>query len=362
MAKDNIRLAFLGDLMPGGMISGINNKYISESLLSYLNKFDLRIATLECAIGEDIEFDAIKMQGKKSIIYSKNIDIQKLVDLNIDAVSISNNHIFDLGEEGLRNTIELLNKNNISFFGAGMNASEASKPAVIKIRNKSIAFLGYCSDSTGYGYLPIANDDTPGVNHLNIKKVIDDIIIAKQNYDYVFVMPHWGIEHTFYPPLECKRMAHKMIDAGADGVIGGHPHRIQPLSVYNRKPIFYSLGNFLFPDRYIQPPRPVWYPPEDFDDSNLPITYGFPYVTEYTKKLWKSTARIGMIGEVTLLPKIKANYRLINLSYENSIDFFKDDKKYKNGMSLIGVLINSPIYYFEGLFRRVIGKIKSLIV
>lgn len=358
---EEIKIAFLGDIMPGGILSGKTDNYISESLLAYLKSFDLRIATLECAMGDNFAFDPIKMQGKKSIIYSKNIDIQKLVDLNIDAVSIANNHIFDLGREGLQNTIELLKRNNILFFGAGMNNKEASVPVIIKKNNKSIALLGYCSDSTGYGYLPIAKDNTSGVNHLNINKVLNDIRIAKQNNDYVFVLPHWGMEHTYFPPIECKRNAHQMIKAGADGVIGGHPHRIQPLSSYKGKPIYYSLGNFLFPDRYLQPPRPVWYPPKDFDDKNMPVTYDFPYVTEYTKKLWKPVSRIGMVAEVTLLPKIKAGYKLTSLSFDNKIDFFNDEKKCKYRLSLIGIWVNSFLYYFEGHIRRIIANLKSFI-
>ncbi|SFT01602.1 poly-gamma-glutamate synthesis protein (capsule biosynthesis protein) [Porphyromonadaceae bacterium NLAE-zl-C104] len=358
---EKIKIAFLGDIMPGGILSGKTDSYISDSLLSYLKSFDLRIATLECAMGDYLAFDPVKMQGKKSIIYAKNIDIQKLVNLNIDAVSIANNHTFDLGKEGLQNTIELLKKNNILFFGAGMNSEEASKPVIIKKKNKSIALFGYCSDSTGYGYLPLAKGNTPGVNHLNINKVLSDIRIAKQNNDYVFVLPHWGMEHTYFPPVECKRNAYQMIKAGADGIIGGHPHRIQPLSFYKEKPIYYSLGNFLFPDRYLQPPRPVWYPPKDFDDENMPVTYGFPYVTEYTKKLWKPVSRIGMVAEVTLSPQIQANYRITNLSFDNKIDFFNDEKKYRYRLSLVGICVYSFLYYFEREFRRIMAKVRSII-
>lgn len=358
---DEIKIAFLGDIMPGGMLTGKTDGYISESLLSYLNSFDIRIATLESAIGDDFAFDPIKMQGKKSIIYSKNIDIQKLVDLHIDAVSIANNHTFDLGQDGLQNTIELLKKNNILFFGAGMNSEEASKPVIIKKKNKSIALLGYCSDSTGYGYLPIAKNCTSGVNHLNINKILQDIKIAKEDNDYVFVLPHWGMEHTYFPPFECKRDAYRMIRAGADGIIGGHPHRIQPLCSYKGKPIYYSLGNFLFPDRYLQPPRPTWYPSKDFDEKNLQVTYGFPYVTEYTKKLWKPISRIGMIAEVTLSSRIQARYRMTYLSFENKIDFFNDQKKYKHRLSFISIFIDSFLYRFEKEFRRIIAKVQSII-
>lgn len=362
MSKTNqIKIAFLGDLMPGGVLTGKTANYISESLSSYLKTFDLRIATLECAMGDDFNFDPIKMQGKKSIIYAKNIDIQKLIDLNIDVVSIANNHIFDLGIEGLQNTINLLKSNNILFVGAGLNYLEASNPVIIKKNNKSIALLGYCSDSTGYGYLPIAKDDAPGVNHFNINNILKDIKKAKQENDYVFVLPHWGLEHTYFPPYECKKNAHRMIKAGADGIIGGHSHQIQPLTFYKRKPIYYSLGNFLFPDRYLQPPRPIWYPPDNFNDENLPITFGFPYVTEYTKKIWKPISRIGMIAVISLLPNIKATYKLTNLSVDNKIDFFKNEKKYKRKLTIIGMFINSSLYNFEGNLRKKKTKVKSFI-
>ncbi|NMB50379.1 MAG: hypothetical protein GX997_08010 [Bacteroidales bacterium] len=101
---NNIKIAFVGDIMPGGVLHGISSGYISNRLLTYLNNFDLRIGTLERAIGDNFDFDKRKMKGKKSIIYSKNIDIEKLVLLNIDAVSLANNHVFDLGKDGLYNT------------------------------------------------------------------------------------------------------------------------------------------------------------------------------------------------------------------------------------------------------------------
>lgn len=101
--------------------------FVSAEIQSYLSKFEYRIATLEAAIGDNYPFDAEKMNGRKNIIYSKNADIQKMIELNINIVSLANNHIFDLGLDGFKNTISLLDKYNILYCGAGLNIVEASK-------------------------------------------------------------------------------------------------------------------------------------------------------------------------------------------------------------------------------------------
>ena len=83
-------------------------------------------------------------------------------------------------------------------------------------------------------------------------------------------------------------------------MIGGHTHRVQPVISYKGKVIAFSLGNFLFPDRYINKPRPTYYPDKDEDRSKYPVTDVYPYVEEPTFKIWKELGRIGMILNVAI--------------------------------------------------------------
>jgi poly-gamma-glutamate synthesis protein (capsule biosynthesis protein) len=357
----DFKIAFLGDIVPGGVLH-YQNEYINNDLKQYLNTFNLRIATLESAIGDNFDFDNEKMKGRMNIIYSLETDFNIIKDININIVSIANNHIFDLGVDGFRNTIRLLKENNIKYCGAGMNIEEASAPAVIKYEDKTIAFFAYCKYGTPFiGYVPLATVNTPGINPLIVEKVCFDIKTAKKKYDYVFVLPHWGREHTFLPPYECKTMAYKMIEDGADGVIGGHPHQIQSHITYKKRPIFFSLGNFLFPDFYMYPPRPIWYPSEKENVNTIKECdeYLFP-VSEPCKRVWKPLGRLGMIGEISVSKKLSSNHILSFLSCKNIAGFGKNVKKYYIIIYFIGIFIKTPFYKSEILIRKIWKKINAI--
>jgi len=282
LKKITMKIIFCGDVMPGGVLP-YQKEYITEEVKTYLKSFDLRIGTLETAIGTGIPYDETKMNGRMDIVYARNEDFFRVTEMNFDVVSLANNHVFDLGEVGLRNTIDILKKNNIKFCGAGLNYEEASRPAVIECGDKSIAILAYCMYGNKYlGYVELAEKDKAGVNPLNIDQAVADIRKYKQMYDYVVVMPHWGREYQYLPMLECKDMSLQMIDAGADAIIGGHAHNIQPCIKYKGKLIYYCLANFLFPDYYMHPPRPIWYPDSSYDVKSISKSYCYPDHIEKT--------------------------------------------------------------------------------
>ncbi|MDO5316131.1 MAG: CapA family protein [bacterium] len=289
-----MNLFFCGDIMPGGVLP-YQETYIAKDLLDYMRGFDFRIGTLETAIGTNLPFDPVKMSGRQNIIYSRNEDFFRVKDMGFDVVSLANNHIWDLGEEGLLNTIRLLDENGIQHCGAGRNAEEAERPAVIEKNGLRVAILGYCMYGNPWlGYVELAKENKAGVNPLDIKKVIEDIKKAKQDYDKVIVLPHWGREYRYEPLKECRTMAKLMIDAGADAVLGSHPHQIQPVVNYKKRVICYSMGNFLFPDFYMYPPRPIWYPESIEEVSGIKDVVGYPYpIEEPIRQVWNSVSRYG---------------------------------------------------------------------
>ena len=139
---ESLKLLFVGDIMPGGVLH-YQDLFYTDGIKQFMQKFDLRIGTLEVAIGDNIPFDKEKMKGRMNIIYCKNSDAQKLLDLDINIVSLANNHIFDLGIEGLENTKQILSENNIKYCGAGKNIKEASEPIIMNYNGKRIVFLAY---------------------------------------------------------------------------------------------------------------------------------------------------------------------------------------------------------------------------
>ncbi len=156
-----------------------------------------------------------------------------LKDLGFDAVSLANNHALDFGVDGYEQTLGHLKDSGIVSFGYPFNSKNVS--AVMPMQGKTLCLVGYHS---------LFDPDTVLVV-VEIKKI-------RPACTYVVVMPHWGEEYQHTPTAWQKAAAHEFIDAGADVVIGGHPHIVQPIEIYNGRAIFYSLGNFLF-DQGFQP-------------------------------------------------------------------------------------------------------------
>lgn len=288
--------------MPGGVLP-YQTQYINQHLLSFLNTFDYRIGTLECPIGtDDMPFDEVKMQGRCNIIYAREDDFFRLKEMAFDMVSLANNHVMDLGEAGLRNTIKLLDDNGIKYCGAGLNIQEASRPALIEKDGLTVAVLAYCMYGNKYlGHVRLAKENEAGVNPLDVDKVVMDVREAKKRYDKVIVMPHWGREYKYEPMSVCVDMARQMVKAGADAVLGSHTHQIQPLVRVKGKPVCFSMGNFLFPDFYMCPPRPIWYPHTVDEVKGIKNVEGYPYpIEEPIKQVWNPVSRYGCTVGLTI--------------------------------------------------------------
>jgi poly-gamma-glutamate capsule biosynthesis protein CapA/YwtB (metallophosphatase superfamily) len=169
----------------------------------------------------------------------------------IDVASVASTHIGDGGRIGILQTIASLKKNGIVPFGAGPNLAAARKPAVFEKGGVKVAILGYDGISSRYYG---ATDTTTGDAPLNAKYIKADVAAARAaGAQVVIVFPHWGIEYTFGPSAFQQRLGRLMIDAGADIVIGNHPHWVQSVEIYKGKPIWYSLGNFTFDQSWSEP-------------------------------------------------------------------------------------------------------------
>lgn len=345
--------------MPGGVL---HNKPsgVSAEVKEYLSGFDLRIGTLECAIGDTPDFDPVKMSLKQDVIYAPNINLNKLKELGINCVSLANNHAFDLGANGLENTITQLDKLGIAHCGAGRNLEEASEPVVIECKGLRIGIIGLCDNQENtVGYVPVATESCPGMNSIGCD-FISQIKILRGRVDFLYVMIHWGEENTFWPSSYMLDIAKKCVDAGADGIIGGHQHRVQPLVTYRNKPIFLGLGNFLFPPRYLRPPRPMYYPAEEEDTSQFPVTDSYPWVETPTYKIWKRLGRIGACGEIEI---DSAKNQLSDISLvrmnDNHAVIFADKSVFKFSERILLSIINglipnsgNDIFLRAGIFVR----------
>ena len=315
-----MKIIFCGDFVPGGVLH-YQERCVDSVLSDYIAGFDLRICTLECAMGTGIPYDDAKKKTTNAIVYSTNEDFRHINDLGFNIVSLANNHITDLGREGLYNTIKLLDQNGILHFGAGANIDEAKRPLVITLGGLRIAFIGCLFKGVPPTIFHAADINDYGVYQTDIETIIEDIKSAKENYDRVILMPHWAQEYNYMPPVYCYDYAKRMIDAGADAIIGSHPHIVNPHLTYKGKDIYFSLGNFLFPDICLEVPRPMYYPNEYKEVSELPRVWAYPpRIDKPSVAVWNKPNRVGMVVELSLEGKNKeyeTKYSFVSLGIDN---------------------------------------------
>lgn len=166
-------------------------------------------------------------------------------EMGVDIVTLANNHILDFGTAGLLDSCDALDRAGILYVGGGEDFNRASALKTIVIGDKTIGFLG-----TSRVYMDAswaAGDSHPGVfSTYDTTLPLEAIKEARDQCDYLVVYVHWGVEREETPKDYQKTMGRAYIDAGADLVVGSHPHVLQPMEEYNGKTIVYSLGNFVF--------------------------------------------------------------------------------------------------------------------
>lgn len=296
-----MQIAFLGDIMLSGDQAGKQLK-VSKLLKRKLLSFDMRVATLETAVGTYEDIDEIKSPKSEVSVWSKADDLHKLVDLNINVVSLANNHACDCGVASMLSLSNNLRELGIMPIGCGHNLSEAMKPAVFEKEGESVAIIACCQDNPrSLGTLQFASETKSGIFRLDENVIMPQIQELKKQYSYVVVMIHWGIEHKWLPENGDVTIGQRLIDAGADIIIGGHPHHIQPMVCYKSHPIYYSLGNFYFPNFCLDKVSNVYYPSED-ELKKLPeFDWMAPGRRNFSMLyFWKYYARLGMMASIHL--------------------------------------------------------------
>lgn len=333
--------------MPGGILSYTDNTIFSKKLINIIESFDYKVATLECALGNGENL----WEDKENIVYASNDSLNILEKLQINLVSLANNHIYDLSEKGLKNTINLLEKKGIKHIGAGVNIREAREPVIVNIKNKNFGFLAYCQHKSKYvGKVKVATENEPGVAPLCVDLVLKDINELKYKCNYIFLLIHWGIEYTWFVSPEIQEMAKIFINAGASSIIGSHSHRVQPMYLIDNKPVFFSLGNFIFPNFMMNKPKIIQYPISITNEQilSLPITYNYQEVDNLSLRVWPVLSRIGMIVELSLNQKrITYNSRLTYMKkYDNSIHITSKILSviYKIYLKIFSIIIRFSFY------------------
>jgi poly-gamma-glutamate capsule biosynthesis protein CapA/YwtB (metallophosphatase superfamily) len=245
-----IVLAFAGDVnfdedsYPSKKYDAENQDILgcfSEDLLEEMNSADVMMLNNEFAYST-----RGTEETNKSYTFRANPGrVEILKKMGVDIVSLANNHALDFGPDALQDTFDTLEDANIDYVGAGENLDRAKAPVYYTVGDKKIAFVA--ASHVVFDMSWYASDTKLGmVGTYDPTLILESIKEAEANSDFVVIFVHWGVERENYPVDYQRNLAKLYIDAGADAVIGCHPHVMQGFEYYKGKPIAYSLGNYWF--------------------------------------------------------------------------------------------------------------------
>ena len=253
MQSKPVKLFFAGDFCSKPSAECIS---VSADLKALMQLCDLKVVNFEVPLKPE----GVSLPPQDRERFFQNDDTPDFLrGLGFNLFQLANNHAFEWGDEGFLKTKAALGD---AAFGAG-TYDEAYRVKVYEVSGVKVGFMALSFAA----YRGVFADETDraglGCAYINSLRVNHDIIEAKKQVDFLFVLPHNGIEYIDIPLPETIARYRDFIDYGADGVIGTHPHCPQGWEEYKGKPIFYSLGNFLFNSKegydYRATNRPHWY-------------------------------------------------------------------------------------------------------
>ncbi len=212
---------------------------------------DIRLANLECVVA------TIGEPGVKNYTFRAHPRVLPVLRRHLDGVTLANNHSGDYGRVAFGQMLGLLKQAGLAQAGGGMNLREAHTPWLVERHGLRIAILSYNE------FMPRsfeAGHDSAGIAWSEDEQVVDDIRRARSVHKADLVIPfmHWGWENEHTANARQRLLARTMIDAGADAVIGGHPHVTQDMEHYRGRPIVYSVGNFVMKETDNEAQRQAW--------------------------------------------------------------------------------------------------------
>lgn len=237
-----VRLRAVGDIMMAGPMGRLMERkgrnYPFARMRTLLRSADVTFGNCECCIatcGQPIP--------KAFNFRADPRGARALAENGFTVVSLANNHAWDFGREALLETVRRLRGVGVGTVGAGPDAAAAHSLCVVQRKGLRIGFLAYL------GLLPPLVPESahaPCLAMASVEAIRQEVAAARPQVDVLIVSLHAGEEGASAPTVRQREFAQAAIDAGADLVIGHHPHVVQPLKIYRGKPICYSLGNFVF--------------------------------------------------------------------------------------------------------------------
>lgn len=299
MLSEKLVIGLTGDVMIGRSVDPVISRegylYVWGNMLPLLRSTNMNIVNLETTLTRS------EKEVPKVFHFKAAPDkVKTLTEAHIGFVNLANNHILDYSEEGLIETLQVLQNAGIQSAGAGMNEEEAGRPSFIEKNNFRVGLLGFTDNEPAWS----AGLNKSGINYIDIsvkkhrQKALEAIEKAGKEADIVIVSIHWGPNMQEEPPDEFIAFAHDMIEKGADIIHGHSAHIFQGVEVYHNKLVLYDTGDFV--DDYVV-------------DPVLKNNHSFLFLAEVTRK---------GIERLQLIPALINNYqvnRATGKSYEWSI-------------------------------------------
>ena len=237
-----MKVLIAGDFCPQHRVSRIieDGRYetIFDNVKKIISGADYSIVNFECTVTSGEE-EPIEKCGPNLQCSERGVEALEWV--GFDCVSLANNHFYDYGEKGVKNTLAVCKRYGLDVVGGGSNLQEAAEVFYKRIGDETLAIINCCEHE-----FSIATEESGGSNPLNPIQQYYAICEAKQQADYVLVIVHGGHEYYQLPSPRMQETYRFFIDAGADAVVNHHQHCYSGYELYHEKPIFYGLGNFCF--------------------------------------------------------------------------------------------------------------------
>ena len=296
--SEKLKMLFAGDLMfdrgTRDIIEDNNADYLFTDVKNLFSSSDITVANFECVACDT----TLKPINKKFTFRANPEWLSSLHNNGITHVTLTNNHSFDFGEEGVKQTATNLKHYQINFIGYNPNNNLSCFPTIIEKKENTIAVFSSC-------FLKQNNSLICSENTYTLSERIRVFKVTHPSY-LVFVCLHWGIEMELKPTSKQIEQAHLLINSGADAIIGHHPHVVQTIELFKGKYIFYSIGNFIF------------------DNNNSPANQGIFASFSFSK---------GVIEPVRIIP-----FNIVK-SKPKPMDV-KESEKFMNEISSVSPTLN----------------------
>lgn len=249
--RRGVTMTVVGDVMLGRRVAEVADRPGAQltATAPRLRRADVTVGNLESTLSRA----GSPTQGGDSFAADPAVT-GALRRAGFDVLSQANNHAGDFGPVALRQTVRRLRAAGLATFGAGRDLRQARAPAVVRVRGSTYAFLGF----NAIGETPYAGPGRPGaysvsmpprtgpLDRRELRRFLADVRVLDRRVDAVVALPHWGTQYTNVPEPVQRYVARRLVGAGADLVVGGHPHWVQGMSTVGGAVVAHSLGNFVF--------------------------------------------------------------------------------------------------------------------